>query len=74
MATEARAEENINREIVWGNPTNEILRYAEKGDYDLIVMATHGRTGINRLLLGSVAEQVIRHSVCPVFVVRSPES
>ena len=41
-------------------------------DYDLIVMGTHGRTGLTRLVLGSVAEQVVRHARCPVLTVRAP--
>ena len=56
--------------IVEGNPAEEILIAAEERDIDIIVMGTLGRTGIQRLLLGSVAEKVIRHAPCPVFVVR----
>ena len=56
--------------VVEGNPAEEILIAAEERDIDIIVMGTLGRTGIQRLLLGSVAEKVIRHAPCPVFVVR----
>lgn len=48
-----------------------ILRYAEKEDVDLIVMGTHGRRGARRLMMGSVAEEVVRRSECPVFTVRA---
>jgi len=50
----------------------EILRVAQRLACDLIVLATHGRTGVRRVLLGSVAEQVVRQSSCPVFLVRPP--
>ena len=46
-----------------------ICDYAEKHGVDLIVIGTHGRTGVPRLLIGSVAEKVVRHSKCPVMVV-----
>jgi len=47
-----------------------ILRYAKHNDIDLIVMATHGRTGLTHLLLGSVAEKVVRAAPCPVLTLR----
>jgi len=55
-----------------GDPVEEILRAAEQTRCDLIVMGSHGRTGLNRLLMGSVAEQVMRWAPCPVLVVKSP--
>ena len=57
-----------------GIPAEEILRVAKESKCDLIVMGTHGRTGLTRLLMGSVAEQVLRHSNCPVLIVKSPYS
>jgi universal stress protein A len=55
-----------------GNAWNEIVTAAEKDKLvDLIVIGTHGRTGIKRLFLGSVAEKVIRHAPCSVLVVRA---
>lgn len=56
-----------------GNPGYEIVEYAKKIDADFIIMASHGRTGISRLLLGSVAERVLRLSECPVIVLRHPK-
>lgn len=57
-----------------GNPHDGILTYANEHDVDLIVMGTHGRTGIKRALLGSVTEDVVRHSEIPVLTVhREPE-
>jgi nucleotide-binding universal stress UspA family protein len=55
-----------------GMPTQQILRYAQRFHADLIVMGTHGRGGIRHLLLGSVAEGVLRGSEVPVLVVRTP--
>ena len=53
-----------------GTPAEEIVRYADARDIDLIVMGTHGRSGVAHLLLGSVAEQVVRAAPCPVLFVR----
>ena len=54
-------------------PASEILRYAKSNDIDLIVMGTHGRTGLVRAALGSVAETVVRAASCPVLTVHSTE-
>jgi len=55
-----------------GDPAGEILRAAQFTNADLIVMGTHGRTGLARLLAGSVAERVMRRSPCPVLTVPTP--
>jgi nucleotide-binding universal stress UspA family protein len=55
-------------------PDSEILRYAKSANIDLIVMGTHGRTGVARVVLGSVAEAVVRASSCPVLTVHAAES
>lgn len=60
----------VETEILEGSPSREVIRYAEESDCDLIVMGTHGRGGIDRLLLGSVAERVVRASEVPVLTVR----
>jgi len=57
-------------ETVTGNPAREIVRYAEENDIEYIVIGSHGREGISRMLLGSVAEKVVRRSPVPVVVVR----
>jgi nucleotide-binding universal stress UspA family protein len=54
-----------------GIPAAEILRCANDDDYDLIVMGTHGRAGITRVFLGSVAEDVLRSAPCPVLTIRA---
>jgi universal stress protein A len=53
-----------------GNPFEKILDAAEGHRIDLIVLATHGRTGVKRLLIGNVAEKVVRHASCPVLTVK----
>ena len=53
-----------------GAPSHEIIRYAEREQADLIVLGTHGRSGLKRLLLGSVAEHVVRKAPCAVLTVR----
>jgi nucleotide-binding universal stress UspA family protein len=62
--------EDARSVTVTGVPWDEIVKLVANGEYDLIVMGTHGRTGIGRVLLGSVAERVIRHAPCAVLVVR----
>jgi nucleotide-binding universal stress UspA family protein len=56
-----------------GKPAAEIIRYARGAKIDLIVMASHGLTGIEHALFGSTAEQVLRDSMCPVFIVKIPK-
>lgn len=55
--------------VVAGDPPVEIVAEAVRGKFDMIVLGTHRRSGVSRILFGSVAEQVIRHSSCPVLVV-----
>lgn len=64
----------IEYEARIGDPSGEIVDYAKEIGADLIVMPSHGRTGLKRLLLGSVAERVVRHAECPVMVLRKPRS
>ncbi len=56
--------------LVVGNPAREIVLKTEQAKIDLIVMGTHGRTGVEHVLLGSVAEKVVRLSRCPVMTIR----
>jgi len=60
------------RRVEEGNPVEEILHVAEESHCGMIVMGTHGRTGLARLLMGSVAEQVVRKALFPVLTVKSP--
>lgn len=60
----------VLREVRNGPPFVEIIRYAKEQEVDLIVVGTHGRSGLAHMLLGSVAEKIIRKSPCPVLAVR----
>jgi len=55
-----------------GDPGDEIIHVAQGTPCDLIVMGTHGRTGLGRLLMGSVAEKVLRRAPCPVLTIKAP--
>ncbi|MEA3332468.1 MAG: universal stress protein [Pseudomonadota bacterium] len=57
-------------EIRHGVPYEEIIKYAKEIDADLIVMSTHGHTGLSHILLGSVAEKIVRYAPCPVLTTR----
>ena len=63
---------SVRAEVVVGNPVEKILDAIKEFDVDLVVMGTHGRTGINLALIGSVAEKVVRHSPVPVTTVKAP--
>jgi universal stress protein A len=58
-------------EVQLGKDGREIVTYAGDKDVDLVVISTHGRTGLGRLVAGSVAEHVIRHAPCPVLTLRA---
>lgn len=58
--------------VLSSNAADGICNYAAKEGIDLIVLSTHGRTGLAHLLIGSVAEKVVRHAPCPVLTVRAP--
>lgn len=62
----------VERLFLEGDPVAEILKAAQENNCDLIVMGTHGWSGLNRLLMGSTAEGVMRKAVCPVLTVRTP--
>jgi universal stress protein A len=63
----------VSSMAVQGVPWDQVVTLAREGDFDLVVMGTHGRTGLKHALLGSVAERVVRHAPCPVLVVRRKE-
>jgi universal stress protein A len=56
-----------------GDPATAIVERAESGGYDLLVLGTHGRTGLSHLLMGSVAEKVVRRARCAVLTVRTSD-
>jgi universal stress protein A len=68
---EIRCSINVEILIREGVPFEEILKVARDNVTDLIVMGTHGRTGITHMVIGSVAEKVLRHAPCPVLCIRN---
>lgn len=71
IAAEAnKFEMPVERVVEVGKPTRTIVEYARENDVDQIVMGSHGRSGVSRILLGSVAENVVRRSPVPVTVTR----
>lgn len=63
---------DVSTQVRRGRPADEILAAIGDERADLVAMATHGRTGLGRLLFGSVAESVLRHASVPVFMIRQP--
>ncbi len=76
LEVECKAVSNANVSVdLHAGPVNDVLQgYARRNNVDLIVMSTHGRSGISRLSLGSVTDSLIRHTTIPVLVVRPPTS
>jgi nucleotide-binding universal stress UspA family protein len=64
----------VEHRLLEGNPATEILGVVRDAKCDLVVMGTHGRSGVGRLLMGSVAEQVVRRASCPVLTVKAPHT
>ena len=64
----------VTTAVRWGSPVEAIVDYARDEKIELIVIATHGRTGLSHVLLGSVAERIVREAPCPVLTIRDPES
>ena len=64
---------NLEQVILYGEPHREIVKYAQENEIDLIVIATHGRTGLAHILMGSVAEKIVRLSPVPVLAVKPLE-
>jgi nucleotide-binding universal stress UspA family protein len=75
----SRLADNLKKEgvaaetiILKGRPAEEIVDYVKKNPVDLIIMSTHGRSGVSRWVFGSVAERVLRHSAVPVLLISAP--
>ncbi len=62
----------VSTEVLFGGVLDQLIAYIEKTGVDLVVIATHGRSGVSRLFLGSVADRLVHHSPVPVLVVRAP--
>jgi nucleotide-binding universal stress UspA family protein len=61
----------VTTAVQWGSPVEAIVDYAREQHIDMIVIATHGRTGLSHVLLGSVAERIVREAPCPVLTIRN---
>jgi universal stress protein A len=71
MLSETQASKmDVARRVVVGIPYRKIVDVAEEEKIDLIVMTTHGRTGLSHLVMGSVAEKIVRTAPCPVLTIR----
>ncbi|MBK8259717.1 MAG: universal stress protein [Polyangiaceae bacterium] len=74
IAERPHAGVEVAARLAMGDPMRTICSVAQDGNHDLVVMGTHGRTGVSRVLAGSVAENVVRHCPVPVLTVRGTES
>jgi nucleotide-binding universal stress UspA family protein len=63
----------VSVEVVFGEPSQRIMQYIEDAEIDLVAMTTHGRTGLSRALMGSIAERVLRGVSIPVLLIRNTE-
>jgi nucleotide-binding universal stress UspA family protein len=70
---EVRGLKNVERVTVTGVPHDEIIKFVKKTKIDLIVMGSHGKKGMDRILFGSTAANVVRFAPCPVLTVRIPK-
>ncbi|MBI5968141.1 MAG: universal stress protein [Deltaproteobacteria bacterium] len=75
MAVSGEVQKSLKVEEILkiGNPFLEILKIAKEKEVDLIVMGTHGRTGLAHVFIGSVAEKVVHHAHCPVLTIKHPQ-
>ena len=74
LRTEAQKDSEIDIRVVvvHGAPVEEIVSLSREGGFDMVVMGTHGRTGFQHILMGSVAEAVVRRAPCPVLTIHLP--
>jgi len=73
VSREIKAALKVEQTVRIGVPFLEIVRVAKERDVDLIVLGTHGRTGLSHALIGSVAEKVVHHAHCPVLSIKHPQ-
>jgi nucleotide-binding universal stress UspA family protein len=70
---EMRDDMDVEAIVIQGIPFVEIISTSREKEIDMIVMGSHGRTGISHMMLGSVSEKVVRKAPCPVLIVRQPD-
>jgi universal stress protein A len=68
-----KASERVTWEVLFGNPWSAICEYAAARQIELIVVTTHGRTGLRHIVIGSTAERIVQHAPCPVLTVKAVE-
>lgn len=73
VAEEIGSDATAEAAVRAGQPVHEIVAAARQGEADLIILSTHGRTGLRHVFMGSVAENVVRYAPCPVLIVREHE-
>lgn len=73
LAAEQFPSIDVIRDVFYGHTWSGVCGYAERAEIELIVVATHGRTGLRHVLIGSTAERIVQHALCPVLVVKSSE-
>lgn len=71
-AEDMRGYKDIEYIVLKGVPSEEIIRFTEENQIDLVVMGTHGRKGLDRVFFGNTAEKVVKRASCPVMTVRIP--
>ncbi len=65
--------DGVTLEVFLGHPWSGICTYAQDAEIDLLIVSTHGRTGLQHVLIGSTAERIVQHAPCPVLVIKNPE-
>ena len=73
-ASDAAKGLTVETAVITGRPSHTLVEHAKEGGFDLIVMGTHGRTGLAHVVMGSVAERVVRKAPCPVLTVRATDN
>jgi nucleotide-binding universal stress UspA family protein len=73
IADHFNGDRTIVSDAFYGNPWPSVCEYAERNDIDLIIVATHGRTGLSHAVIGSTAERIVQHAPCPVLTVKNPQ-
>jgi nucleotide-binding universal stress UspA family protein len=73
LTADERGRLEVRTSVLHGDPHDAILTYAAENAIELIVLGTHGRGTVERLILGSVAERIVRHAKCPVLTVKAEE-
>lgn len=66
-------DSDVKREVLFGTAWSGVCEYAQREEIELIVVSTHGRTGLQHVLIGSTAERIVQHAPCPVLVIKDEQ-